>query len=46
MPSSKEEREENDVPKEGLCHHQKRSGRKMMRPERVYAVIKRGAGGK
>ncbi|WP_421384297.1 hypothetical protein ACOJQI_06745 [Bacillus salacetis] len=45
MTSSKEELVENDVPKEGLCRHQKRRGRKMMSPKRVYAVIKRGAGG-
>ncbi|WP_421383234.1 hypothetical protein ACOJQI_02525 [Bacillus salacetis] len=43
MPSSKEERAENDVPKEGLCRHQKRNVQKMMSPKRVYAVIKRGA---
>ncbi|WP_421384438.1 hypothetical protein ACOJQI_07255 [Bacillus salacetis] len=43
MPSSKEELVENDVLKEGLCHHEKRNWRKMMSSKRVYAVIKRGA---
>ncbi|WP_421384436.1 hypothetical protein ACOJQI_07250 [Bacillus salacetis] len=46
MPSSKEELEENDVLKEGLCRHQKRSWRKMMSSKRVYAIMKRGTGGK
>ncbi|WP_421383236.1 hypothetical protein ACOJQI_02530 [Bacillus salacetis] len=46
MPSSKEERAENDAPKEGQYHHQKRSVQKMMSSKRVNAIIKRGAGGK
>jgi hypothetical protein len=45
MPSSKEELAENDVSKEGLCRHQKKSWRKMMTPKKVYAVIKREARG-
>jgi hypothetical protein len=46
IPASKEERKENDVLKEGLSQHQKRSGRKMMSSKSVYTSIKRGAGGK
>ncbi|WP_421380637.1 hypothetical protein ACOJQI_18255 [Bacillus salacetis] len=46
IPSSKEEREENGVPKECLYRHQKRNGRKMVYPKSVYAIIKRGTGGK
>ncbi|WP_421378362.1 hypothetical protein ACOJQI_12810 [Bacillus salacetis] len=46
MPTSKDEREENDVLKEGVCRHQKRSGKKMMSSKRVNADIKRRAGGK
>ncbi|WP_421381641.1 hypothetical protein ACOJQI_20650 [Bacillus salacetis] len=40
MPSSKEEREANDAPKEGLCQHQKRRGLKMMPPKKVFTNIK------
>ncbi|WP_421384439.1 hypothetical protein ACOJQI_07260 [Bacillus salacetis] len=42
MPSSKEEREENDVLKEALCRHQNWSWSKMMSSKRGYTVIKRG----
>ncbi|WP_421384021.1 hypothetical protein ACOJQI_05555 [Bacillus salacetis] len=45
MPSSKEKLVENDVAKESLCRHQKRSERRMMSPKGVYAVIKRDARG-
>ncbi|WP_421378063.1 hypothetical protein ACOJQI_12040 [Bacillus salacetis] len=46
MTSSKVKRVENDALKAGLCRHPNRSGWKMMSSKRVYAVIKRGAGGK
>ncbi|WP_421378360.1 hypothetical protein ACOJQI_12805 [Bacillus salacetis] len=43
MQTSKDEQEENDVLKEGVCRHQKRSERKMMSSKRVNADIKREA---
>ncbi|WP_421378061.1 hypothetical protein ACOJQI_12035 [Bacillus salacetis] len=46
MPTSKQKWEENDALKEGLCRHQKRSGRKMMSSKRVYAIIKSEVAGK